>query len=441
MEDIPLNQIFINQQELSTFLKETNFIPNNLSNPTSSLSSSPSLSLSRFQSLIHQQCVSKLQSVPYLITALKYLHKRLHTNTTNNNTDFRVSQLNENPTQEILLSSPLDSIHNINTHEFNIFHLEKEVGSINTLPVVSIYIFTAYGLYSLIPHQQFEYFVKEITNGYVHSNPYHNDIHAADITQTSMIYMNYTNLKSFLRLNDLDYISLFISCIIHDYKHPGYNNMFLSNTNDKIALMYNDISVLENYHISQAFELIHSNEMYNIFSMFSKEEYTTIRKRIIGLVLSTDMSYHGKHLSLLKDNIKKYEIVKGLNREKIINNESEQKMFQLQQDFLNLCIHASDISNPTKPFDIYEIWADKVINEFWKQGDKERELGLKISNGYDRHVTTKAMSQVGFIDFVVMPFFVQFVEVFGELEYLVKNIEYNVDKYRKIKSEEDKNKQ
>ena len=146
-------------------------------------------------------------------------------------------------------------------------------------------------------------------------------------------------------------------------------------------------------------------------------------------------------LSFLKENIKKYEIVKGLNREKIINNESEQKMFQLQQDFLNLCIHSSDISNPTKPFDIYEVWADKVINEFWRQGDKERELGLKISNGYDRNVTTKAMSQVGFIDYVVMPFFVQFVEVFGELEYLVKNIEYNVDKYRKIKSEEDKSKQ
>jgi hypothetical protein len=30
-------------------------------------------------------------------------------------------------------------------------------------------------------------------------------------------------------------------------------------------------------------------------------------------------------------------------------------------------LHASDISNPFKPFQIYEPWAKRVLNEFWEQ--------------------------------------------------------------------------
>ena len=28
-------------------------------------------------------------------------------------------------------------------------------------------------------------------------------------------------------------------------------------------------------------------------------------------------------------------------------------------------LHASDISNPFKPFELYEIWTKKVMDEFW----------------------------------------------------------------------------
>jgi hypothetical protein len=32
-------------------------------------------------------------------------------------------------------------------------------------------------------------------------------------------------------------------------------------------------------------------------------------------------------------------------------------------------IHASDISNPIKPFEIYKQWTERIIEEFWLQGD------------------------------------------------------------------------
>ena len=33
-------------------------------------------------------------------------------------------------------------------------------------------------------------------------------------------------------------------------------------------------------------------------------------------------------------------------------------------------IHCSDLSNPTKPLDIYRLWVDRITEEFFIQGDK-----------------------------------------------------------------------
>lgn len=334
-----------------------------------------------------------------------------------------------------------ESINKIETPDFNIFKLEEEVGAENTLSVVGCYIFTSYGLYSIIKYNKFEKFVQEITRGYIRSNPYHNDLHAADVTQTCMIYLKYAKIKEFLKLNDLDLCSTFIACMVHDYKHPGYNNPFLQNTNDLIAIRYNDTSILESYHISQTFKLIRSNEAYNIFASLSNEDYRNVRKRMIGLVIATDMVFHFKQFGFLKDKIATYSITKGENRDKIVAAiDKPDKIFTMQQDFLEIIIHACDISNPTKPFDIYTFWADKVVNEFWRQGDKEKSLGLKVSMNCDRNTTTKAQCQVGFMDFIVGPFFGSFAEIFPELTFLVDNVKNNTTKFKQIKEEEDRQK-
>jgi hypothetical protein len=47
-------------------------------------------------------------------------------------------------------------------------------------------------------------------------------------------------------------------------------------------------------------------------------------------------------------------------------------------------VHAADIGNPSRPFDISKIWAIKVVTEFFSQGDKEKALGLDISMNCDR---------------------------------------------------------
>ena len=60
-------------------------------------------------------------------------------------------------------------------------------------------------------------------------------------------------------------------------------------------------------------------------------------------------------------------------------------------------VHCSDLSNPTKPLDVYRQWVDQIIDEFHRQGDREREAGLEISPMCDRFNATIEKSQVSFL--------------------------------------------
>ena len=56
-------------------------------------------------------------------------------------------------------------------------------------------------------------------------------------------------------------------------------------------------------------------------------------------------------------------------------------------DHIFLCkmmLHAADISNPAKPLPAYIDWTDRVLAEFYHQGDEERKASLPVSTFYDR---------------------------------------------------------
>ena len=57
-------------------------------------------------------------------------------------------------------------------------------------------------------------------------------------------------------------------------------------------------------------------------------------------------------------------------------------------------VHCADLSNPTKPLEIYKNWTNRVMEEFFVQGDLERERGMDISPMCDKHTATVEKSQV-----------------------------------------------
>jgi hypothetical protein len=87
----------------------------------------------------------------------------------------------------------------------------------------------------------------------------------------------------------------------------------------------------------------------------------------------------------------------------------------------------SDVSNPTKKWFLSFKWCQLVIDEFSRQGDMEKSLKIPVSPFMDRDNMNIPSSQIGFIDFVIVPLFEAFdkyCEIPQVLEHLRKNREH-----------------
>ncbi|XP_048580022.1 dual specificity calcium/calmodulin-dependent 3',5'-cyclic nucleotide phosphodiesterase 1B isoform X2 [Nematostella vectensis] len=225
-------------------------------------------------------------------------------------------------------------------------------------------------------------FLQDVETGYKrHSNPYHNDCHAADVTHTVHYFLECMGVSKYL--SDLEVFGLLLSAIIHDLEHTGTTNAFHINSRSDLALLYNDRSVLENHHVSCAFRILQDDEK-NILSGLNLEQYADVRSLMIDTVLATDMSSHFEQLRLMK-----VALVAGSPIE--------------NREVVQLLLHVADISNPTKDWTIHRQWTTKIMEEFFTQGDMEIELGLDVSPLCDRSTTLIPESQIGFIDFIVSP--------------------------------------
>jgi len=221
---------------------------------------------------------------------------------------------------------------------------------------------------------------------------------------------------------------------MHDFKHPGLNNNYLVNSRSEMSILYNDSSVLESMHCAETFKLISRKEC-NILEKLPVEAYRIVRRRIIECILSTDNAFHSKHLSQLK-NIIDNHIIKDENGFKALFEDDNVKLFNNQQTFLNMIIHAADISNPAKPLDLYKKWIDYVFEEFFSQGDLEKAKDLPISFNCDRDSVQISKAQIGFITLIVKPTFEVLNIVIPECNEYLKNIAINLKYYE----EQDKDK-
>jgi len=168
-------------------------------------------------------------------------------------------------------------------------------------------------------------------------------------------------------LDNLDFFSMILAGCIHDFEHPGFNNLFLINSKHKFAIWYNDLSVLESHHVAASYRLL-SKRNFNIFINCSIEVKKDIWKWVVNMVLATDMSKHFAELGKFKSRV-------------AVSNfdpSGEDKM-----DCMNMAIHMADISNPSKAWHISFNWIEILFEEFFAQGDEEWKLGLPISDLMD----------------------------------------------------------
>lgn len=267
---------------------------------------------------------------------------------------------------------------------FDVFNV-NEVANGQILRYLTYELFGRYGIVHKfkISSAALENFITAVEQGYCkYKNPYHNNLHAADVTQTVHYMLYSAGIGNWL--TELEAFATLFAAIIHDYEHTGTTNNFHVMSRSETALIYNDRSVLENHHISAAFRLLTDDDQ-NILSSLSKEEYKEFRLLVIEMVLATDMTSHFQQVKTMKTALSHHDF--SLDKAKA----------------LSLILHCCDISHPSKEWRLHHRWTYLLMEEFFQQGDKEHELGLPYSPLCDRNTTLIAESQIGFIDFILNP--------------------------------------
>ncbi|VVC92845.1 unnamed protein product [Leptidea sinapis] len=273
-----------------------------------------------------------------------------------------------------------------------------------------------------VPARTFIAFAVTLEEHYNRENPFHNSLHAADVAQSTHVLLNTPALDAVFTPIEVC-AALFAACV-HDVDHPGLTNQFLVNSSSELALMYNDESVLENHHLAVAFKLL-QNDGCDIFVNLHKKQRQTLRKMVIDMVLSTDMS---KHMSLLAD-LKTMVETKKVAGSGVLLLDNYTDRIQVLENL----VHCADLSNPTKPLPLYKQWIQLLMEEFFLQGDREREHGMDISPMCDRHNATIEKSQVGFIDYIVHPLWETWADlVHPDAQDILDTLEENRDYYQSM---------
>ncbi|CAD8199035.1 unnamed protein product [Paramecium pentaurelia] len=301
-----------------------------------------------------------------------------------------------------------DFAQNILKLDYDYFSLFEKYDSA-ILTNLMCYYFEKEHLFSTlkISPDSFKKCMDRLGSSYHKENLYHNVIHAFDVTHTVYFFIEKCNFKEIGKLTKLDYSILLLSAAAHDVDHPGFNNIFLNNTRHELAMTYNDKSSLEQHHAATLFKYIRDTEL---FANFSLQDFKYFREKSISMILSTDNAMHGKDFNKLKARLASNDFDPG-NKDKGI--------------CFDTLLHAADISNPFKPIKNYEQWTFRVLGEFWQQGDKEKDLGLPITMLCDRRTTNVAKSQIGFIDFMVLPYYNTLQQIIPVLAEFMEQISEN----------------
>mmetsp|Transcript_11371 Transcript_11371/g.17442 ORF Transcript_11371/g.17442 Transcript_11371/m.17442 type:complete len:1263 (-) Transcript_11371:420-4208(-) len=335
--------------------------------------------------------------------------------------------------------------------DFNVFELTKLGGGKNPLLFMSWAILCSpYSQYSMakacgiedaslddfrgydfidsdlkIPIRTLCDYFRVIENDYNSDIPFHNQIHAADVLQSLHALIQMANGS--LNATKEQLFSVLLAAVIHDVNHPGRNNAFQTNARTRLALLYNDCSILEHRHLSHAFRRMlgmHTdnpdsrvrNDELNFLRNVPLKRFLTVRTRIIECVLKTDMSKHFETVNVIKE---------------LMTSRKDGEKFSEEASWviLQYVLHVADISNAAKGEPLFKLWTERCLNEFFDQGDVEADMGLPISPNCDRKTTDASDCQVGFIHFILIPSFKLLGQIIPRVEkqivpILRKNLEY-----------------
>eukprot|EP01105_Mastigella_eilhardi_P001153 TRINITY_DN11464_c0_g1_i1.p1 TRINITY_DN11464_c0_g1~~TRINITY_DN11464_c0_g1_i1.p1 ORF type:complete len:946 (-),score=233.42 TRINITY_DN11464_c0_g1_i1:121-2589(-) len=317
------------------------------------------------------------------------------------------------PSDELVVQTDEGAEISLTAWDFDVFSVHTSDG---VLCKVAMGLIDEYNLVEALSldRDKLMAFVKQIQEGYF-NNQYHNVWHAADVLQAFNVCLRALGANQF---TDLEVFAGLFSCMIHDYHHPGVNNNYLIATFDELALRYNGVAVLENMHAADSFLLLFATDEYNFIRSWSNANVSLFHKLVTTLVLSTDMAKHVEWL--------------GQFRAKAASDKKLDLTIKADRELaLHICVKFADVSNSSRNWPLAHNWAQRVMEEFFKQGDREKKLNLPVSPFMDRNINRVAKCQVTFIEFVIRPFVDVVVQLVPPMrELLLHNVEANTQHWQ-----------
>jgi hypothetical protein len=102
---------------------------------------------------------------------------------------------------------------------------------------------------------------------------------------------------------------------------------------------------------------------------------------------------------------------------------------------LSVILKCADIANPGKSFEQAKYWAHLVQEEFFLQGDIEKQKGMPISPFMDRDSPALPRMQLNFIDYLVSPLFNSLSQLMPNLKVICNRLEENKLKWKSLLEE------
>ncbi|MEW5314060.1 MAG: hypothetical protein WDW38_005584 [Sanguina aurantia] len=239
-----------------------------------------------------------------------------------------------------------------------------------------------------LPGAQLARFLMAVEDGY-QDNSYHNKRHAASVLQSLHVLLTRGELVPHYA-DPATLLGCYIAAVIHDYEHVGLTNDFLVATSAPLAMRYNDRTPLENHHVSAAF-----------------------------LLLQQPGCAFLKHLPQSEQD--KMRKLGGSGRTSLVDDNCHRRVsLQLRVPFsetervlsLQMALKCADLGHLAQALLVHLKWVEGLEGEFFRQGDREKDLGLPVSPLFDRTKPGVSKSQVGFFDVCVLPLFSAFSSAF-----------------------------
>jgi len=255
-----------------------------------------------------------------------------------------------------------------------------------SLTELLLYLFDYYDLYKIFNLQIVNVLkcFRLLEFGYHSTNPYHNSIHAADVTQAMHCFIQEKKIRE--HMTHLETLCSILAAVCHDLDHPGVSQSFLVATNNPLAGLYNNISVLENHHWRFALCIFKESQL---FDHFDADVYHQMRVQLKDLILATDIARQNEYLQRFKD-------LTSSNEFSMQNTEDRALVLQM-------ALKCADLGNPCRPWLISRVWSNLICDEFYKMGQIERQLGIPLTPICQREKTSIAGIQTDFFRFIVLP--------------------------------------